>query len=615
MDLRIKNIVKALSFLFCLVIPFWISRFWLLFSQPDLIITDPFNYIFYLIRFDLKTLSIWYAPLFICLGVGLFIQKKWWYSLTKFIFTLLFFGAIVFNLIAILYLPNSKTIVGRELFQLLSGQSFVVITSYIQEYWYVIILVLGLNALITRFFGRLRLNTSRKNSFILGTLTLFGIAFFARGGVALKPLNSMDAYAKLTNKEVTTAITPLYILLESYGKQGINYEAYFSDDLLQEALSDDKRSYDTLTVDKPNICLILLESFGKEYTKLNVSNRPSYTPFLDSLMEHSVNFTNAYANGLRSIDAVASCIAGVPCLTKQPFIGSLYSQSNINTLPEILKKEGYVTSFFHGADELSMGFKPYLQSQGIDHYFAKQDYPNSADFDGTWGIYDEPFLAYCSTKLSSQKQPWFSGIFTLSSHHPYQIPEAYTYLPEGTNEIHQSIRYTDLALRNFFKSIQSKSWFDNTVFIITADHSSINETPAYRSYRGKYAVPLLIYAPERFDNREENRIVQHIDIYSTIRHLTTNDSFVSFGNSLLDDSVSQGVALFDGNIYTYSNDSLTIEWYGDQHTRIFNYRSDPVYSNELSANLSLEAEMMLQKLKLYIQKYNYRLLNNNFNNQ
>jgi phosphoglycerol transferase MdoB-like AlkP superfamily enzyme len=280
-----------------------------------------------------------------------------------------------------------------------------------------------------------------------------------------------------------------------------------------------------------------------------------------------------------------------------------------------LKKEGYVTSFFHGADELSMGFKPYLQSQGIDHYFAKQDYPNSADFDGTWGIYDEPFLAYCSTKLSTQKQPWFSGIFTLSSHHPYQIPEAYTYLPEGTNEIHQSIRYTDLALRNFFKSIQSKSWFDNTVFIITADHSSINETPAYRSYRGKYAVPLLIYAPERFDNREENRIVQHIDIYSTIRHLATNDSFVSFGNSLLDDSVSQGVALFDGNIYTYSNDSLTIEWYGDQHTRIFNYRSDPVYSNELSANLSLEAEMMLQKLKLYIQKYNYRLLNNNFNNQ
>ena len=81
---------------------------------------------------------------------------------------------------------------------------FVVITGYIQEYWYVIISVLGLNALITRFFGRLRLNTSRKNSFILCTFTLFGIAFFARGGVALKPLNSMDAYAKLTNKEVTT---------------------------------------------------------------------------------------------------------------------------------------------------------------------------------------------------------------------------------------------------------------------------------------------------------------------------------------------------------------------------------------------------------------------------
>ena len=165
-------------------------------------------------------------------------------------------------------------------------------------------------------------------------------------------------------------------------------------------LSEDTKTYEELPIQNPNICLILLESFGQEYAQLNKSNRPSYTPFLDSLMNQSLNFTNAYANGLRSIDAVASCIAGIPCLSKQPFIGSLYTQSDINTIPKALKKVGYTTSFFHGADELSMGFKPYLQSQGIDNYYAKQDYPDIADFDGTWGIYDEPFLAYCGSKLS-----------------------------------------------------------------------------------------------------------------------------------------------------------------------------------------------------------------------
>lgn len=615
MVLRIKNIAKCLSFLFCLVLPFWISRLWLLWSHPDLTVTDSINYIFYIFRFDLKSLAIWYSPLFISLGVGLFIQKKWWQFLTRTIFILLFLFALVFNLIAVFYLPTSKTIVGRELFQLLSGQSSLIVTGYVTEYWYVIILVLGISTLVLRLFKRLQLTVNRRSRFVLGIFTFLAVGFFARGGIALKPLNLMDAYAELTNEEVTTSITPIYILLESYGKQDIQYEAYFSDVLLKEALYDDEKSYSNFPFDKPNICLILLESFGKEYTGINQSNRPSYTPFLDSLMNQSLNFTNAYANGLRSIDAVASCLAGVPCLTKQPFIGSFYTQSDISTIPKVIKKGGYTTSFFHGADELSMGFKPYLQSQDIGNYYAKQNYPNRSDFDGTWGIFDEPFLKFCATTLSSQKQPWFSGIFTLSSHHPYRVPEKYSHLPEGTTDIHQSIGYTDRALSHFFKSIQKESWFKNTIFIITADHSSINETPAYRSYRGKYAVPLLIYAPQWLSHREESRIAQHIDIYSTIRHLTSNDSHVSFGSSLLDDSPTQGVAHFDGNIYTFTNDSLTIEWNGNQHVRLFNYKLDPMHRFDLSVQKPESVELMLQELKMYIQKYNYRMLNNNFKNQ
>jgi phosphoglycerol transferase MdoB-like AlkP superfamily enzyme len=137
----------------------------------------------------------------------------------------------------------------------------------------------------------------------------------------------------------------------------------------------------------------------------------------------------------------------------------------------------------------------------------------------------------------------------------------------------------------------------------------------YRSSLGKYAVPLFIYSPKWLAYREETQVAQHIDIYSTIRHITSSEGHVSFGNSLLSTRDSQGVVLFDGNIYNYANDSLTIEWNGNKHVRLFNYQSDPAHQNDLSAEQPKLVERMLQELKMYIQKYNYRLLNNNFNNQ
>ena len=155
MDFRIKNIVKTFSFLFCLVLPFWISRIWLFLTNDDIVINDLASYVICLVRFDLKTLTIWYAPLFICLGIGLFLQKIGWRYFTQFVFSTLFLFALVFNLIAVLYLPVSKVIVGPELFQLVSGQSPVIIWGYIIENWYFIILVIVVTFLVNKIFQNL----------------------------------------------------------------------------------------------------------------------------------------------------------------------------------------------------------------------------------------------------------------------------------------------------------------------------------------------------------------------------------------------------------------------------------------------------------------------------
>ncbi len=611
MQKQIKTTLNYLIQFFLLVFPFWISRLWLIFSNQDLSIDNVINYLFYAIRFDLKTMAIWYAPLFILLGIHIFFKKKWLKQLSLVVFSILFLLAFSFNIIAVLYYPFSKSIAGIEIFQLLKGQDSQVIWSYIIDYWLIFLLSTIVVGFVIYAYNYYSFSIQKKfRNWYLG-IHLILIVFLARGGIALKPLNLMDAYARLSNKEVTSAVSPLYVLLESYGKQQITYEAYFSDESLSSSMVLDVKNYSDFKIENPNICLILLESFGKEYTGANISNRPSYTPFIDSLSNHSIHYINAYANGLRSIDAVASCMAGIPSLMKQPFIGSLYTQSSINTLPKVLKNTGYHTSFFHGADELSMGFKPYLESQQIGGYFAKQNYPSMSDFDGTWGIFDGPFLSYFASKLDHEIQPWFSGIFTLSSHHPYHIPREYNHLPIGSLEIHQSIRYTDESLRLFFASISKKSWFKNTIFIITADHSSINETPPYQTYRGKYEVPLMIYAPSIFKPKKIEMPVQHIDIFSTIQHIASSGSHLALGHTLLDSS-SRDIVHFDGNIYVYTTDSLSLEWNGKDYTRLYNYKKDPVHFKNL-ADIEPETTLiLLNKLKMYIQKYNYRLLNDKF---
>jgi phosphoglycerol transferase MdoB-like AlkP superfamily enzyme len=577
----------------------------------QLSISDPLNYWYYAIRFDLKTIAIWYAPLYLLVGAGLWVRLKCWFLVCKSVFIVLYALLLVFGVIAVFYYPISKSIVGIELFQMLGGQDVTILSSYLLDYWYAFIFALLSLYAASVVYSKLSFVVTKKQSVVYSLVSLCLIVFLARGGIALKPLNILDGYAHLESNEVVTAITPAYVLLESYGKSTLEYTPYFSEEELQVSLADDIQVFNEREGQLPNICVILLESFGAEYTKINRSDRPSYTPFLDSLMNVSINFTNAYANGLRSMDAVASVFGGVPSLMKQPLIGSLYSTVELSALPAELDEQGYYSSFYHAADELSMGFKPFLLSQGLDDYLAKQQYPNQEDFDGTWGIFDMPYLQYVSEKLTEQHQPWISGIFTLSSHHPYTIPEKYKNLPKGTSEIHQSVGYTDEALRQFFESAKNKSWFANTVFIITADHTSINQTKPHATYRGKYTVPLIIYSPSRYEARVDTSVAQHLDVHATVLQIAGKKEFKSLGRSLLENNRRYSIQ-YDGNVYVCTSDSLTLQWNGVAKPKLFAYRTDAAHTTNIASMKPDDTIMMLDTLKMYIQKYNYRLLNNDF---
>ena len=607
----IKNILNTFIIYFLFITPFWVGRILLISQNLELkVIDNIFNYLCIASRFDAKAAVLWFSPLIFLSGINLYFKNNLLKNCNVALFVLLIVSSFVFNLINVFYFPISKNISGIELLNLVEGQDGGIILGYIVEYWYAILGLLIIAFLLAKVFYGLKV-TGTKSVVIVYTIIVFSISgLLARGSLSLKPLNLLDAYSALKSEEVKSAVTPTYVLIESIGKKQLENVNYFTDEEINRWTKTNYKAYLDLDLNKPNICLILLESFGKEYTKLNSSKEISYTPFLDSLMDESINYTNA--NGLRSMDAVASIFTGVPTMMDQSFIGSLYGNNTMVSAIDILKNQEYQTSFYHGADEQSMGFKAFLKAKGLDKYLGKQQYPNKEDFDGTWGIYDLPYFQYFANQLNEQIEPWFAGVFTLSSHHPYAVPEKYSSLSKGTSVIHQSVGYTDLSLRNFFNIAKRQSWFDNTVFIITADHTSINKLKQYQTHRGRYEIPLLIYS-NKLTKKVVSKPVQHVDLLPTIANLSGyQDTLFCLGNSLLDSSYSS-IIHYEGSRYSLTNKEYSLELVGDNKTRLYNYKKDPVYKTNLSRD-SLELKnQMMDELKASIQDFNRRILTNTFN--
>ena len=134
--------------------------------------------------------------------------------------------------------------------------------------------------------------------------------------------------------------------------------------------------------EKPNVVLIIMESFSKEYSGY-LNGNDGYMPFLDSLMQESLHFPNAFANAKKSLEALPAILASIPALMETPFVSSPYSANKINSLPRQLKNSGYHTSFFHGGINGTMGFDDFAR------------------------------------KLNTFPRPFFTCLFSLSSHHPY----------------------------------------------------------------------------------------------------------------------------------------------------------------------------------------------------
>ena len=356
-----------------------------------------------------------------------------------------------------------------------------------------------------------------------GLIGLVLLVLAARGGWQSKPIGF--AHAQVFSNPVLNHLTmnSSFSFLQTLKRTGLPREHYMSEARMRELMNGSVPG-ESIWQGRPalegpqNVVVILLESFSLEHLG-RIHGDTGYTPFLDELSAKGLFFPNAFANARRSIEGIAAVLGGIPALMSEPFISSQYATNQFFGIGTALGAHGYSSAFYHGGNNGTMYFDQFARSAGLQRYFGSSEYGDSHDHDGTWGIWDEPFLQRLALDLGNQKEPFLVSLFTLSSHNPFRVPaDKAGVFPKGTSEIHEVVGYSDFALRRFFETASQQPWFKRTLFVVTADHTFKPTRPRYQNSLGDYRIPLLFYHPgiTQWPQVETREPVQQIDILPSI---------------------------------------------------------------------------------------------------
>ncbi|HOX74310.1 MAG TPA: LTA synthase family protein, partial [Bacteroidales bacterium] len=428
----------------------------------------------------------------------------------------------------------------------------------------------------------------------------------ARGSLneSTRPISNSNAARYVKDpKNVAIVLNTPFSIFRTSGKKPLEKKNFFNEDELKVLFDPHHIPSGDKPVKSENVVVIILESFGREYIgalnrDLDSGKYSGYTPFIDSLINVSLTFDVSLANGKKSIDAMPSILASIPSL-ETPYAISHYSNNQIEGLASHLKKKGYYTTFFHGALSGSMGFDSFARMSGFEDYVSYEDYPYSGDTDGMWGIWDEPFFGYFAEKMKEFPQPFLASVFSLSSHHPFIVPEKYrNKFKKGPVPIAEVVGYTDFALGEFFRKISSEPFFENTLFVITADHTNESIHKEFQNSFGLYSVPVILYKPGSDLKGIKNRIAQQIDIMPTVLHyLNYDEEFIAFGNDLFDDSYEPFAFNTNGSTYhLYMRDHILI-MIDYKPVGLYNYKSDKFLEIDLKEKEPDLLLLMENKLK------------------
>lgn len=495
---------------------------------------------------------------------------------------------------------------------------------FLIDYWYLLLLFVALVYGFIKLYRWIKVQQAPKFTWKVylaqtcAFILIMGLSVIGmRGGWrhSTRPITLSNAgdFVKSPNDMSLVLNTP-FTIMKTLQSANLKPVYYYSEQTLDSLYNPIHLPEHKAPFKKLNVVFLIIESLGKEHVgalnkDLLHGQYKGYTPFIDSLAEQSFTSTRTYANGRKSIDALPSIISGIPSI-REPFVLSTYSSNKTTSIAKLLGDEGYETAFFHGAPNGSMGFSAYTNLAGIKKYFGKNEYNNDADFDGIWGIWDEPFMQYMAKTINTFKQPFFTAFFSVSSHHPFKVPEKYAgKFPKGPLPVQEPMGYTDMAIGKFFATAAKMTWFKNTLFVLCADHATVSYLPEYKTVAGDFSIPILFYYPGGDLKGRTDKMIQQIDIMPTVlNYLNYDKPYFAFGFDAFNQQKNNFVVNNnDGTFSFYLGDYLMMH-NGKKALALYDLKNDRLNKTNLVDQRPAIQQNMEKYLKAFIQQYDNRMI-------
>lgn len=591
------------------------------------------------LRFDISAICYTNALYMVLMLLPLhWKENRGYYTFLKWLFVVVNSVALLSNLMDAVYYPFVNRRATISVFTEFKNDAnvFGIIGTEFVHHWYFTLLGIVLVTLLIRLYQTpTPISVKSKRAYyswgipiLIASIVLAFVGIRSDFTFDARPLNNRNAktYAEHPIEAGIVLNTP-FSVIRTIGKKPFvdpkYYPSYRASEKFFNSVHHNTMPDSLYAKEKLNLVFIILEGFGAENSaylnpRLDGGRYKGYMPFIDSLMRSSLVFDYSFAHGRQSIDMAPSVFSSIPKFVES-FFTSQAATNDISSIAAILDKQGYRTAFFHGADNGSLGFEDFARNAGFMEYYGRNEYVADKDFggdndyDGHWGIYDEPFLQFFCKSISGFKQPFFATVFTLSSHHPFHIPKKYVNVfPDGPLPINKLIGYTDNAVRNFFNEAKKQPWYKHTLFVMTGDHTSGTWHDEYNTDMGRFRVPLIFFKPgdETFRGRSRS-VAQQIDVMPTVLdYLGCMTPYVAFGCNLLSTPTEKTYAVnYNNGIYQYFKNGLMLQFDGEKTIAVYRFEQDPLLKRNLIGKWPEEAQME-RELKAIIQQYMWRMSNN-----
>jgi phosphoglycerol transferase MdoB-like AlkP superfamily enzyme len=463
-------------------------------------------------------------------------------------------------------------------------------------------------------FSKNAASNSHAISFYSTSLILFfTLVIAARGTVGHRPINPALVYFSqdaLVNSLTLNSAYSVAFAIKNMRNEKSTVQLYGEQDKQTVIENIQKASYRTNFVaneyptlaknlayhtgPKKNLVIILEESLGARF--VSELGGSGITPEIDKLYNEGWAFENLYATGTRSVRGIEAVVTGFLPSPSRAVVKLSKSQKHFFTLADVLTQNGYTTQFVYGGESHFDNMKSFFLGNGFQDIVDFQDI-REPEFVASWGACDEDLFAQADkelTKLASTNKPFFSLIFSSSNHDPFEIPDNKVSLPDGhkTDNVQRdlAIKYADFALGRFIDKAKQSNYWQDTVFLIVADHNVRvfgSEPVPIKSFH----IPGVILNSD-FNNKRDQRLVSQIDLPVTLLSLIGVDTPTPMTGFDLTKTypVERALMQYYDNFAYIENNQVAILTPGQHH-------SFWQYDKETKTQLLLEPQKGLEQLK------------------